>query len=61
VQKHELLDKEMIARSNRLLNNRLKSTEFKENGNIPPINSLEKIYEIKKQNQKLLDRLMEIS
>eukprot|EP00347_Sterkiella_histriomuscorum_P019475 403341493 len=52
VQKTELLDLEMLARSNRMLNNRLKSHEFKEH---------EKIYEIKKQNQKLLDRLMEIS
>jgi hypothetical protein len=27
-----VLDEDLIARSNRLLNNRLKSTEFKENG-----------------------------
>lgn len=29
-----LLDEEMLARSNRLLNNRLKSHEFKENGKV---------------------------
>jgi len=33
LQKSTLLDEELIARSNRLLNNRLKSHEFKENGN----------------------------
>lgn len=30
--KTDLLDEDLIARSNRLINNRLKSHEFKENG-----------------------------
>jgi hypothetical protein len=35
LQKHEILDEEHLERSNRLLNNRLKSHEFRENGNNP--------------------------
>ena len=46
----------------RIINNKLKSHEFAENGTVRESSNLsEKINEIKRQNQILLDKLMDIS